>query len=754
MTASGTEPNQPTESNNSNLDLPSFEEDQLKHIVPQAPEQFPANLSLEPSVDGSPSGTQHKHSKTNEVQDLTSKSWGPQGTTACSFLDLNRPAKLMNTGLSSASIMRSPSSVSSDSSEEIILFGGRGKNHSVSVVPPDSIIEQRDEITELHRLSRTPISQLKSSCSTMLPSSKPVTESRVLPQTSTSKYFFDESLAHIPNTNVAESTAARKQIGRSKVLQTQARKKYEDEILADYITNAIDSEKLDQPYPALRNQRILGGSDDELFLDGIELSESDFPEGLLERQTTGDWNETSLLDFDEISTSNDITNSISYVLSKRQRPSGLQYLVVWEGNTLDDARWISSSFLNEQSAIQKTRSLHEIKGIIKPYEENETNSNETFFSNQAALDLQEDKGGLLLEDQLLGSKRESMTDEQTARLLSKQEELGLGSNELVLYDGDDHTNVSDGKKSNIQLPLDLHTARGTFRTKTTKQIHERLNSPTTPVAIDSYTQFDIMDHDRPSLKIKSKGRKNITGYEVSDSELDEIMKLAWEQDRKKKGSRKQQREELRSQGLLGRKNKLDVKAKYGEGMNIAEVKVEIQNFLISTSEWWVSDESSESLLANNYSLSLPPMDKEDRKLVHYIANAFSLKSKSVGGGRSRFPVLQKTRRSQTYNESAIRNIEARMDQIFFPRMDKGSKSGRSTGRGAFKARKGGAAASYFDGEVVGATAPELGIENRGRAMLEKMGWSTGTALGAMNNKGIMQPLAHVVKTSKAGLGQG
>ena len=63
-----------------------------------------------------------------------------------------------------------------------------------------------------------------------------------------------------------------------------------------------------------------------------------------------------------------------------------------------------------------------------------------------------------------------------------------------------------------------------------------------------------------------------------------------------------------------------------------------------------------------------------------------------------------------------------------------------------------AAVSYRDGDIVGGSAPELGIENKGRAMLEKMGWSTGTALGALNNKGILQPVSHVVKTTKAGLG--
>ena len=73
-------------------------------------------------------------------------------------------------------------------------------------------------------------------------------------------------------------------------------------------------------------------------------------------------------------------------------------------------------------------------------------------------------------------------------------------------------------------------------------------------------------------------------------------------------------------------------------------------------------------------------------------------------------------------------------------------------QGTTNARTGMAAASYRDGDVVGAAAPEIGVENKGRAMLEKMGWSSGTALGALNNKGILQPVAHIVKNSKAGLG--
>ena len=150
------------------------------------------------------------------------------------------------------------------------------------------------------------------------------------------------------------------------------------------------------------------------------------------------------------------------------------------------------------------------------------------------------------------------------------------------------------------------------------------------------------------------------------------------------------------------------------------------------------------------------MGKKDRKLVHDIANVFNLKSKSVGGGNSRFPVLYKTSRSIRYSEDMILRVEAQLSRRhFFPRMDKRGKAGPATCKRVARGRGGGSAVtavSYRDGEIVGGTAPELGMENRGRAMLEKMGWSSGTALGALNNKGIMHPVVHIVKTTKAGLG--
>lgn len=146
------------------------------------------------------------------------------------------------------------------------------------------------------------------------------------------------------------------------------------------------------------------------------------------------------------------------------------------------------------------------------------------------------------------------------------------------------------------------------------------------------------------------------------------------------------------------------------------------------------------------------MAQKERKTVHEIANIFKLKSKSIGAGKSRFPVLYRTARTMQYDEQALTKIDMAMSsKRFLPRQGVAPKRGapRGKARGGFSS----AGIVYRDGEVVGAAAPELGQDNKGRAMLEKMGWSTGTTLGALNNtRGIAQPVTQVVKTGKAGLG--
>ena len=139
------------------------------------------------------------------------------------------------------------------------------------------------------------------------------------------------------------------------------------------------------------------------------------------------------------------------------------------------------------------------------------------------------------------------------------------------------------------------------------------------------------------------------------------------------------------------------------------------------------------------------MEVGKRAQVHQMANRVGLTSKSRGDGKDRYTVLYKTWKTPYYHDDTT--VERKLNRI-----DGGRRSKQGGGTSSVKGRSGVAAASYREGEVVGAAAPEIGIENKGRAMLEKMGWSTGTALGALNNKGILQPVAHIVKNSKAGLG--
>ncbi|CAI7576357.1 unnamed protein product [Penicillium glandicola] len=253
---------------------------------------------------------------------------------------------------------------------------------------------------------------------------------------------------------------------------------------------------------------------------------------------------------------------------------------------------------------------------------------------------------------------------------------------------------------------------------------------------DPYFGFDVMDFDRPSLRKKPKGKQSIPDVVLSDSEFEIELQQAWQNDRTKKKMRKMEREELRAQGLLGRKaGHPDLKVKYPKEMNMQEFMTEIRSFLMSTKN----------------SLSLPPMNKQRRKSIHELANILNLKSQSRGHGLSRFPVLNKTARTSRYTPKTISNVDELLSGRKFNRRLLKSWGTEVPKFSQNKRGKSGAF-SYMDGDVVGASAPEIGAENRGRAMLEKMGWSTGTALGAADNKGILQPVAQVVKNSRAGLG--
>ena len=136
------------------------------------------------------------------------------------------------------------------------------------------------------------------------------------------------------------------------------------------------------------------------------------------------------------------------------------------------------------------------------------------------------------------------------------------------------------------------------------------------------------------------------------------------------------------------------------------------------------------------------MHRYARKVVHNLAHAYNLSSKSQGAGERRFTMLFKTMKTA---ESPIdeRKINGILKGTSWMSEKRGGevKDCMST---STKVKK------HRDGDIVGGDAEEIGSDNRGRVMLEKLGWRSGMGLGA-EGMGMKLPVFAVVKAGKSGL---
>lgn len=221
----------------------------------------------------------------------------------------------------------------------------------------------------------------------------------------------------------------------------------------------------------------------------------------------------------------------------------------------------------------------------------ELDSDHSIDDAQIAADVQEHMDDIEDERDLLERRQAMMTDEQIARLLAKQEELGLSSSELLLFDGngagDDEEVLPSEDEDDALFSRFSAATKTSRRAKHSNQYQSPGASSLAILAADSlnrdpYGELDVMDHASPCLKRTPKGRRSAPAFELSDAELDAQLLLAWEKDRSKKKIRKKEREELRAQGLLAGPNQTDLQAKYREGVSFSEVKLELTEFMGST----------------------------------------------------------------------------------------------------------------------------------------------------------------------------
>lgn len=430
------------------------------------------------------------------------------------------------------------------------------------------------------------------------------------------------------------------------------------------------------------------------------------------------------------STSSDENLSIHGILDRRERQAEVQYLVARSTSSVVDAEWLPRKILVKKRKVARLlRNFdHADQNTINPHEI-ESSDESLLDAEQIECDYQAEVADAEDEQHLEDEHVSRMTDEQMAQRLSKQEELGLDSDRIYLFNGQDpgHSPHHDGLKTvslrrknrRQRLMNSLEDDHISVAALTGQEVSSRLDANSTNLAT-------------MSLDNESRFHNPEMPPTLSDSELDQKLRQSWTQDRAKKKIKKQEREKMRALGLLGGRKNPRALEKYAGGISPDELELEVRNFLQGTDQ----------------TLPLPPMPAHARKTVHEICHKLAIKSRSAGSGNCRFPVLYKTSRTKPFDD----RVFVQMNGRFQSRRGKREKPlvvpKKLQGHNV-KGLKGG---FYRDGEVVGALAPELGHENRGRAMLEKMGWSTGSGLGSLNNRGIPAPVAQVMRTSRAGLG--
>ncbi|KFY47269.1 hypothetical protein V495_02016 [Pseudogymnoascus sp. VKM F-4514 (FW-929)] len=618
--------------------------------------------------------------------------------------------------------VRSSSPTPSNSSEEVILFRGRDNNGNFFGSLPSTEIKFsktslrttiNDDVTIYTEEKQSAISSSFATDDLHLSGKRSQVKGKGkgkvhLPETQSTVHADSESKLSDSLDTPTLTPRKSRNVGRYRKMRS-----VEDEMMDDYITNLAE-QGLDVLEPG--NGRELGDNANDIFQHPDSSPASDLE--LLDDNLHA----SEILNRETMEGPDEVYGPIDAVLSSRDGKSGRQYLVSWSDGVGDKSAWVPAAALSTPQALDIIGTFEANEKLITESLDGDADDSDSDDDDLTeCTDSEDDDMDLLMQRQM-----DNISDEKMARLLAKQFEFGFDSAELALFDGLDEPSGSSSSAAQ-------NRKRQQFQRR--EKVSKTPNSgfPSATRLADAYDGFDVMDFERPSLKKKPKGRKGRLPFDVSDPELEASMQSAWENDRVKKKQRKEEREHRRALGVLGiHPDKPDLSMKYKEGMGIMAIKEEIRLFLIG----------------KNTTLALPPMEKKDRIAVHEIANAFNLKSKSVGAERKRFPVLYRTHRTSAYNENVFTSVERRISRRFFPRMDVKGKNPMAKPSSGFRGTAGG----YKDGDVVGGSAPELGIENKGRAMMEKMGWSSGTALGALNNKGILQPVSHIVKTTKAGLG--
>ena len=259
----------------------------------------------------------------------------------------------------------------------------------------------------------------------------------------------------------------------------------------------------------------------------------------------------------------------------------------------DDDRWVTASFLTATKNTGLVQSFD--KTLVGELSDNsESDTDESTASGKVRQEMQrvviadfefdedeeedesDDVDATDDEKELIRSKIATMSDEKLARLIAKQEELGLDADELVLFDGSD----AEIEDTGVDVPRQPGKTKPPRLRRSARLVKGNLASAA--VMADWLGQgpsnkLDWVDTKSPSVLNQTKKHKMNWISELSDPELKEVLISQWQADRNKKRIKKQERGALRAQGLLGRRG----------GITMPEIQEEIKQLLMSTNERYV-----------------------------------------------------------------------------------------------------------------------------------------------------------------------
>ena len=745
-------------------------------------------LHQEPNEKSGNDDTAHPKNVQNSSGEVSQKSPAEQGTEAWTSTatyqpkrhvdvleasltnevqQIDRSAEHVNGSLS----RRRASSTSSNSSADLLIFTGRGKPQKKSVAHQQPSLQLPDSLADT-AVPQTSLPTTNDPSPAELSRPKPDAENTIpIPNQGTGKGVEEDGSTSKTREIKGKKARSKRRKPGKKSRRPSRTSNHHDDYNEDEHEDEINEEEVLQDY--IENMKAEIGTENEDICERDNFYIHARKPGDANRSRQDDWSSDDLHDFDELGTSDEEVVDIGEVLSRRSRTSGLQYLVTPAGRSRDDAKWVRHATCTSTIAREIIQSFDEKHHTDNVGDRQDIDQDsESGWDSASDDDLEEDILNDVLQEQAdedddnarLLQQTSTMSDEELARILSKQAELGYGTDDLMLFNGA-WGNDSEAPEEALTRSLPVQ-GRGSK-----KSLKKNSNFPSAAAFADvldqdPYGGFDIMDWERPSLRPRKKGRKPAPSlpFELEDEDLADQIAHSWANDRAKKAQRKAEREELRRAGPLGPKRAgtkptLDKESDldHHNGMNMQQVKTAVRMFLLDN---------------NRESLPLAPMANGQRAQVHVLAKALRLKSVSHGKGADRFPVLEKTDFSGAYDECNISELDALFDQRRFSSAWGGNRRGGSNrdgpgvmsrydklkeGRSAGRRRGGGgggpaSAATYTDGDVVGASAPELGSDNKGRAMLEKMGWSSGMGIGKVGNQGSVEVIKHVVKNTKAGLG--